>query len=278
MLLGDYNELEVARLVEFGVYLTSDDGDILMPDRYVPEGTREGDVVRVFVYRDSEDRLVATTEQPLARVGQFAALQVRDVTNIGAFLDWGLMKDLLLPLRNQPKRVKPGQRVFVYVYLDEVSDRIVSTAKWEKFTDRNPQLEPGEQVELQIAGESDLGYAVLVNGRYLGMLFRNEVFRPLSIGDMIRGYVRQVREDGKVDVSLQRQGYEEALAATDTLVQALRKAGGTLPVSDKTDSEEIYRRFGMSKKVFKKALGTLYRRGQVQLADDHTRLLDDDAE
>jgi predicted RNA-binding protein (virulence factor B family) len=275
MNLGDYNDLEVARFVEFGVYLTSDDGDILMPDRYVPAGVRVGDVLRVFVYRDSEDRLVATTETPLARVGEFAALRVTAATSLGAFLDWGLPKDLLLPLRNQPKRVQPGDTVLVYIYLDETSDRLVATAKWEKFTDRNPLLEPGQTVPLLIAGQSELGYAVLVDGRYQGLLFRNEVFRPLSIGDTPTGYVRQVRQDGKVDVSLQRQGYDEALAAAENLVLLLRKAGGILPVTDKTDSEEIYRRVGMSKKVFKKALGTLYRRGQVQLHPDHTRLIDD---
>ncbi|WP_400192139.1 S1 RNA-binding domain-containing protein [Hymenobacter sp. B81] len=276
MLLGDYNELEVARFVEFGVYLTSDDGDILMPDRYVPAGIQVGDAVRVFVYRDSEDRLVATTETPLARVGEFAALTVRDVTGIGAFLDWGLPKDLLLPLRNQPKRVKAGDKVLVYIYVDEVSDRIVATAKWEKFTDREPTLQPGEQVELVVGGQSEMGYAALVNKRYLGMLYRNEVFRLLSVGDELPGFVRQLRPDGKLDVSLQRQGFDEALAAAETLLQALRKAGGTLPLSDKSEPEDIYRRLGMSKKVFKKALGTLYRRGAVQLADDHTRLLSEE--
>ncbi|AYA38883.1 GntR family transcriptional regulator [Hymenobacter oligotrophus] len=276
MNLGDYNELEVARFVEFGVYLTSDDGDILLPDRYVPAGVQVGDVLRVFVYRDSEDRLVATTEQPLARVGDFAALAVKDVTNMGAFLDWGLMKDLLLPLRNQPKRVRTGDRVVVYVYVDDASDRLVATAKWEKFTDHEPQLEPGQEVQLLIAGESDLGYAAVVDSRYQGMLFRNEVFRPMRTGDVLRGYVRQVRPDGKVDVSLQRQGYDEALAAADALTQALRQAGGTLPLTDRTDPEEIYRRLGMSKKVFKKALGALYRRGAVHLADDHTRLIDEE--
>ncbi|GAB2957550.1 S1-like domain-containing RNA-binding protein [Hymenobacter coalescens] len=275
MNLGDYNDLEVARFVEFGVYLTSDDGDILMPDRYVPAGVRVGDVLRVFVYRDSEDRLVATTDVPLARVNEFAVLKVTDTGALGAFLDWGLPKDLLLPLRNQPKRVHTGDRVLVYIYLDAASDRLVATAKWEKFTDREPRLEPGQQVPLLVAGQSELGYAVLVDGRYQGLLFRNEVFKPLSVGDTLPGYVRQVRPDGKVDLSLQRQGYDEALAAAESLVLFLRKAGGKLSITDKTDPEEIYRRVGMSKKVFKKALGTLYRRGQVELHPDHTRLIDD---
>ncbi|RTQ50761.1 GntR family transcriptional regulator [Hymenobacter gummosus] len=275
MNLGDYNDLEVVRFVEFGVYLTSDDGDILMPDRYVPAGVRVGDVVRAFVYRDSEDRLVATTETPLARVNEFAVLRVTHAGPLGAFLDWGLAKDLLLPLRNQPKRVQTGDLVLVYIYLDETSDRLVATAKWERYTDPAPDLEPGLALPLLVAGQSELGYAVLADGRYQGLLYRNEVFRPLSIGDKLTGYVRQVRPDGKVDLSLQRQGYDEALAAAEELVLYLRKAGGRLPLTDKTDPEEIYRRVGMSKKVFKKALGTLYRRGQVQLFPDHTLLIDD---
>jgi predicted RNA-binding protein (virulence factor B family) len=275
MNLGDYNDLEVARFVDFGIYLTSDDGDILMPDRYVPAGVRVGDVLRVFVYRDSEDRLLATTETPLARVGDFAALRVTQTGALGAFLDWGLPKDLLLPQRNQPKRVEPGDTVLVYVYLDETTDRLVATAKWERYTYRATELEPGQAVPVLIAGQSELGYAVLADGRYQGLLYRNEVFRPLSIGDVLTAYVRQVREDGKVDLSLQRQGYDEALAAAEELVKFLRKAGGRLSITDKTDPEEIYRRVGMSKKVFKKALGTLYRRGQVELHPDHTRLIDD---
>ncbi|KAA9332147.1 GntR family transcriptional regulator [Hymenobacter busanensis] len=274
MLLGDYNDLEVARFVEFGVYLTSDDGDILMPDRYVPAGIQIGDTVRAFVYRDSEDRLVATTETPLVRVGEFAALTVRDTTAIGAFLDWGLPKDLLLPLRNQPKRVRAGDKVLVYVYLDDKSDRIVATAKWERHTDREPNLAVGDEVQLLVGGQSELGYAALVNKQYLGMLFRNEVFRLLTIGDEVPGYVRQVRPDGKLDVSLQRAGFDEARAAADLLVEALRKAGGKLPLSDKSEPEDIYRRLGMSKKVFKKALGNLYKRGLVQLGDAHTQLIE----
>ncbi|MBC6607044.1 GntR family transcriptional regulator [Hymenobacter sp. BT188] len=272
--LGDYNELEVARAVDFGLYLTSDDGDLLLPIKYVPEGTQIGDRLRVFVYRDSEDRLIATTLEPLARVGEFAALTVKDVSSNGAFLEWGLEKDLFLPYRNQRQALRVGQRATVYVYLDENSDRIVASSKWEKYL---PQAEfpgqAGDQVELFVAQDTDLGYTVIVNGAYLGLLYHNEVFRPLRLGDKPTGYVRQIRPDGKLDVSLQKVGYDEALDATETILTALRANGGALPLSDKSEPDDIYRRLGMSKKVFKKALGTLYKRGLVQLAPDETRLL-----
>ena len=276
MQLGDYNELEVAREVDFGMYLTSDDGDMLIPRKYIPEGTRVGDVLRVFVYRDSEDRLLATTLDPLAKVGDFAALTVRDVTPLGAFLDWGLEKDLFLPYRNQRRSLRVGERETVYVYLDDTSDRIVATAKWERHL---PVATPfpgrtGDEVRLFVADETDLGYKVIVNGTHQGLLYHNEVFRPLRLGDTPPGYVRQIRDDGKLDVSLQRAGYDEALAAADALLDALRKApAGKLPLGDKSEPDDIYRRLGMSKKVFKKALGTLYRRGAVQLFPEYTQLV-----
>ncbi|MDF7810007.1 S1-like domain-containing RNA-binding protein [Hymenobacter sp. YC55] len=275
MQLGDYNELEVAREVDFGMYLTSDDGDMLIPRKYIPEGTRVGDMLRVFVYRDSEDRLIATTLDPLAKVGDFAALTVRDVTPLGAFLDWGLEKDLFLPYRNQRRSLRVGQRETVYVYLDDTSDRIVATAKWERAlpTDEPFPGRVGDEVRLFVADETELGYKVIVNGTHQGLLYHNEVFRPLRLGDTPTGYVRVIREDGKLDISLQRVGYDEALAAADTLLEALRKApDGKLPLGDKSEPDDIYRRLGMSKKVFKKALGTLYKRGEVQLYPEYTQL------
>ncbi|WP_022824162.1 CvfB family protein [Hymenobacter norwichensis] len=276
MQLGDYNELEVDREVDFGMYLRSDDGDMLIPRKYIPEGTRVGDVLRVFVYRDSEDRLIATTLDPLAKVGDFAALTVRDVTPLGAFLDWGLEKDLFLPYRNQRRSLRVGQRETVYVYLDDTSDRIVATAKWERQLpyDEPFQGRPGDEVKLFVADETDMGYKVIVNGTHQGLLYHNEVFKPLRLGDTPTGYVRQIREDGKLDISLQRAGYDEALAAADTLLDALHKAPeGRLPLGDKSEPDDIYRRLGMSKKVFKKALGTLYKRGDVQLFPEHTQLV-----
>ncbi|RPD47031.1 GntR family transcriptional regulator [Hymenobacter sediminis] len=274
MQLGDFNDLEVAREVDFGMYLTSDDGDLLLPRKYIPAGTRVGDIVRVFVYRDSEDRLIATNLEPYVRVGQFAALTVRDVTPTGAFLDWGLEKDLLLPYRNLRRTLRPGERATVFVYLDETTDRIVASAKWEWFLSPDPfPGKAGDAADLFVAEETDLGYKVIVDGTHQGLLYHNEVFKPLRLGDVHTGYVRQVRPDGKLDLSLQRPGYDEAVAAADTLLAALRQAGGALPLGDKSEPDDIYRRLGMSKKIFKKALGSLYKQGLVQLEPEKTLLV-----
>ncbi|NVO30763.1 CvfB family protein [Hymenobacter lapidiphilus] len=274
MILGDFNDLEVVREVDFGLYLTSDDGDLLLPRKYVEPGTQIGDVVRVFVYRDSEDRLIATNLEPFARVGQFAALTVRDVTPTGAFLDWGLEKDLLLPYRNQRRNLRAGERATVFVYLDDTSDRIVASAKWEWFLSADPfPGKVGDAAELFVAEETDLGYKMLVDGTHQGLIFHNEVFKPLRLGDVHTGYIRAIRPDGKLDLSLQQIGYDEARAQSDTLLEALRAAPeGRLPLGDKSLADDVYRRLGMSKKIFKKALGALYKQGLIDLAPEHTQL------
>jgi|SRR6476661_1712857 len=274
LLLGDYNDLEVARETSVGLYLTSDDGDLLLPNKYVERGTRVGDIVRVFVYRDSEDRLIATNLRPLALVNSFAALTVRDHGPAGTFLDMGLEKDLLLPYRNQRRDLRVGERVLVYVYLDEESDRLVATAKWKPFLSKEPfPGQVGDEVSLLVADESDLGYNVIVNGTHQGLLYHNEVFRPLRLGEHLPGFVRTIRDDGKLDVRLQREGYGEVENATDTLLKALKAApNGRLPIGDKSLAEDVYRRVGMSKKVFKKALGALYKQGLVVLYPDETVL------
>jgi len=274
LLLGDYNDLEVARDTSVGLYLTSDDGDLLLPNKYVPDGTRVGDVLRVFVYRDSEDRLIATTLEPFATVDSFAALSVRDHGPAGAFLDWGLEKELLLPYRNQRRDLRTGDRVLVYVYLDEESDRLVATAKWKPYLSKDAfPGQVGDEVRLLVADESELGYTVIVDNRHLGILYHNEVFRPLRIGEELPGFVRVIRPDGKLDLRLQRAGYGEVETATDTLLKALKAApNGRLPIGDKSLAEDVYRRVGMSKKVFKKALGALFKQGLVTLEPEATTL------
>jgi predicted RNA-binding protein (virulence factor B family) len=274
MRLGDFNDLEIAREVSIGFYLTSDDGDLLLPEKYRPVGAHVGDVIRVFVYRDSEDRLIATTLEPLAVVDSFAALSVRDVGAPGAFLDWGLEKDLLLPHANQRQAARVGERLLVYVYLDEASDRLVASAKWQQFLSPEPFAGAvGEAVQVLVAEETPLGYSVIVNGTHLGLLYHNEVFRPLRIGEMLPGHLRQVRPDGKLDVRLGQAGYDEVATAANLVLAALRaKPDGRLPLGDKSLADDVYRRLGISKKVFKKALGSLYKQGLVTLAPDETRL------
>ncbi|GAA4493640.1 S1-like domain-containing RNA-binding protein [Hymenobacter ginsengisoli] len=274
MRLGDFNDLEIAREVSIGLYLTSDDGDLLLPEKYRPVGAHVGDVIRVFVYRDSEDRLIATTLEPLAVVDSFAALTVRDVSAAGAFLDWGLEKDLLLPHRNQRQAVRVGERVLVYVYLDEASDRLVASAKWQQFLSPEPfGGAVGEAVQVLVAEETPLGYSVVVNGTHLGLLYHNEVFRPLRVGELLPGHLRQIRPDGKLDVRLGQAGYDEVETAANLVLAALKqRPDGRLPLGDKSLADDVYRRLGMSKKIFKKALGSLYKQGLVVLAPEETRL------
>ena len=272
--LGDFNDLEIAREVSIGLYLTSDDGDLLLPEKYRPVGAHVGDTIRVFVYRDSEDRLIATTLEPLAVVDSFAALRVRDVGAPGAFLDWGLEKDLLLPHANQRQDARVGDRVLVYVYLDQATDRLVASAKWQQYL--NPEPFPGavgDTVQLLVAEETPLGYSVIVNGTHPGLLYGNEVFRPLRTGELLSGHLRQVRPDGKLDVRLGQAGYDEVTSAAALVLAALReRPEGRLPLGDKSLADDVYRRLGMSKKVFKKALGSLYKQGLVTLAPEETRL------
>ena len=275
MRLGDFNDLEIAREVSIGFYLTSDDGDLLLPEKYRPVGAHVGDVIRVFVYRDSEDRLIATTLEPLAVVDSFAALSVRDVGAPGAFLDWGLEKDLLLPHANQRHDVRVGERVLVHVYLDEATDRLVASAKWQQFLSPEPFVGAvGETVQVLIGEETPLGYSVIVNGTHAGLLYSNEVFRPLRVGELLPGHLRLIRPDGKLDVRLGQASYNEVETAARLVLAALRaRPDGRLPLGDKSLADDVYRRLGMSKKVFKKALGSLYKQGVVVLGPEETRLV-----
>ncbi|WP_299987278.1 S1-like domain-containing RNA-binding protein [uncultured Pontibacter sp.] len=276
--LGNYNELEIAREVDFGVYLTSEDGDILLPRKYIPEGAKVGDKVRVFVYRDSEDRVIATNLTPYATVREFACLMCKDSTDFGAFLDWGLEKDLLVPLHNQKEKMRTGRKYCVYVYLDDTSDRIVGTTKLGKYlhNDEAPnELTENEEVELLVAGFTEIGIKVIINNRYMGMLYKNEVFKELYMGDKLKGYIKTIRPDSKIDVTLRKPGttgLSESNEAADKVMEVLEAAKGYLPLSDKSSPDEVYRMLGMSKKVFKKAIGGLYKEGKIEIDTDHIRL------
>lgn len=264
--IGDYNELEIAKEVDFGVYLDSDDGEILLPTKYVPEDARVGDRLRVFIYRDSEDRMIATTLEPKAKVGDFAALPVKDTNQYGAFLEWGLEKDLFVPFQNQRDKMQAGRRYVVYIYLDDSSDRIVATAKYEKYLKKEvTDLTEGQEVNLLVAGFTDLGFKVIINNQYLGMLYKNEVFRELAMGEPTKGYIKKIREDQKIDVTLQRPGFGEVKDAAQIIMEKMQASNGSLPLTDNSQPDEIYQILGMSKKTFKKAIGTLYRQGHILL-------------
>ena len=268
--LGDWNELVVNRFTDHGAYLEGGEvGEILMPNAYVERGVRIGDRVTVFVYLDQEERLVATTETPLARVGQFACLTVSWVNEFGAFLDWGLMKDLFVPFREQRRKMEVGRYYIVYIYIDEASHRIVGTAKVDRY------LQPaaagayrkGEQVALLVQGRTDLGYKVIVDHKYSGLVYHDQAYAELHTGDELTGFVSQVRRDGKVDVSLQSLGVSRFRDFADQLLDELEQAGGTLPYCDDSSAEDIAERFGVSKKTFKRAVGALYKASQIHLIE-----------
>jgi predicted RNA-binding protein (virulence factor B family) len=272
--IGNYNELEVAKFVDFGLYLDSEDGEILLPIKYVPEGVQLGDKLNVFVYRDSEDRMIATTLRPKATVGQFAALPVKDASRIGAFLDWGLEKDLFVPFHNQREPLQAGKTAVVYIYLDESSDRLVGSTKINKYLKpADEEISEGQQVDLLVTGATELGYNVIIDQKYGGILYHNEVFRNLEPGTETKGFIRKIREDGKIDVSLQQTGFAEVKDASTEVLEKLKAADGVLPLSDSSDPQDIYAALGMSKKTFKKAIGTLYRQGIITISPNEIRLL-----
>ena len=276
--LGRYNTLTVVKIVDFGVYLDGGErGEILMPKEYVPANCSPDDEVRAFIYFDSEDRIVATTEVPAVQVGEFGYLKVIAVNRIGAFLDWGLRKDLLVPFREQRDPMVEGKSYLVYAYVDKASDRIVASTKIDKYLDQVfPDYVPGQEVDLLIARKTDLGYAVIVNNLHWGLIYDNEIFQPLKIGRKLRGYIKMVREDEKIDVSLQPLGFAKIEGLAGLILEKLKDYGGILDLSDKSDPEEIYRVFGCSKKNFKKALGTLMKQGLIEIGDTEVRLMPED--
>lgn len=273
--IGKVNKLKVLREVSIGVYLDGDTiGDVLLPKRYVPEGTKEGDEVEVFIHLDSEDRLIATTERPLAQVGEFAWLKVVSVSKFGAFLDWGLMKDLLVPFREQKEKMEKDRYYAVYVYFDDETGRIVASAKVDRFLDNvSPDYNPGDEVKLFIVGRTELGYKAVINGLHSGLLYYNQVFKSLQLGQHTKGYIARIREDEKIDLLLERPGYEKVDELSQQLLDALQKAGGFLPLTDKSVPAEIEQRLGMSKKTFKKAIGALYKQRLIELLPDGIKQL-----
>ena len=273
--LGDWNELRVTRFSDHGAYLDGGSvGEILMPNAYVERGVRVNDMVNVFVYLDQEERLVGTTEQPLARVGQFAFLRVAWVNEYGAFLHWGLMKDLFVPFREQKMRMEIDRSYIVYIYIDEETHRIVATAKVEKWLKDASQKEyyRGREVEMLIQQKTDLGFKVIVDNAYRGLIYNDQIYEEPHTGDRMTGCVVNVRPDGKLDLSMQRIGKSRFRDFAEVLFEELEKEGGVLPFSDKSSSEEIANRFGVSKKTFKRAVGNLYKEHKILISDREIRL------
>ena len=275
--LGKRNDMVVARKVDFGVYLDGGDiGDVLLPKRYVPEGCEVGDIVNVFLYLDNDERLVATTKKSLVEVNHFAFLEVKWINEHGAFLDWGLMKDLFCPFREQKMKMQVGKKYVVYAYIDAVTYRIVASAKVEKFlSDEEPPYSNGDEVEILVQQKTDLGFKAIIDDKFGGVIFDNDVFKEIRTGDRMKAYIKQIRPDGKIDLSLQPSGRENVVGFAGRLLRTLIESeNGFLPYHDKTSPDEIYAAFGVSKKTFKKAVGDLYKHFYITIESNGIALTD----
>ena len=272
--IGKLNNLEIIKEVDFGVYLDGGEhGEILMPEKYVPENSKVGDIVEVFVYLDSNDTIIATKEKPLAMTGEFASLEVVAVNNTGVFLSWGLIKDLLVPYREQKYTMEVGRSYIVYVYHDTESNRIAATTKLDKFIEKDTsELNDGDKVDLLVFEKTELGYKAIINKKYSGIIYKNEVFQKLKKGMQIEGFIKNIREDGKIDLCLQKPGYESIDKLSENILIILKEKGGSLKISDKSSPEEISQHFGISKKSFKKAIGSLYKKKIITIENDEIKL------
>lgn len=297
--LGDYNTLKMVKIAEhpnphsfggkeiFGIYLDGGkEGDILMPQKYVPQGVKIGDEVRCFIYLDQDERPIATTETPFAKVGEFAYLECTWVNEYGAFLNWGLMKDIFCPFREQKRKMEIGERYIVYIYIDEESYRIVASAKIEHFltdvltiknkdseeTDDN-KIETGAELPILIWQKSPLGFKVIIDNKYQGLIYQDQIFRLVHTGDQLQGYIQNIRADGKIDVSLQPVGRRQTEDFAETLLQYLKDNNGICELGDKSEADAIYRQFHVSKKVYKRAVGDLYKRRLIMVESTRIKLL-----
>lgn len=272
--LGKFNRLEVVKEVDFGMYLDGgDEGEILLPARYVPEGCQIGDILNVFLYLDNEERLIATTLTPLVQVGEFACLEVAWVNQFGAFLNWGLMKDLFVPFSEQKMKMQVGKKYIVHAHLDDESYRIVASAKVDHYLSKEKaEYQPGEEVNILIWQKTDLGFKAIIENKFGGLLYDSEIFQPLHTGMVLKAYVKQIREDGKIDLVLQKPGFEKVDDFSKTLLEYIREHDGYTSLNDKSPADDIYAAFGVSKKTFKKAVGDLYKKHLVVLQEDGIRL------
>lgn len=274
--IGKYNELVVLKNTSIGFYLGDETEEVLLPKRYVPEGKTIGDKLKVFVYLDSEYRPVATTLIPFATVGEFAFLRVKEINKHGAFFDWGIDRDVFVPYSEQTGELQAGNKCLVYIFIDELSGRIAASLKWNQFIEHDTDdLTDGTEVRLLIAQQTEFGFKAIINNQYEGLLYRNEIFQTLQTGDVKQGFIKQVREDGKIDLSLQQQGYGHIQDTKQILLQQLKTHHGILPLGDKSSPEAIYQQLKISKKVFKKTIGGLFKDQLITLGDFEIRLVAD---
>ncbi|CAG5002706.1 Conserved virulence factor B [Dyadobacter sp. CECT 9275] len=278
LFIGKYNYLTIQRVTSVGLFLSDVEGEeVLLPNQYLTDDMKLDDTIRVFVYNDSEDRPVATTQTPKIVRNEFAFLEVTDVSEHGAFLDWGLLKDLFVPFREQSTPMQVGEWHVVFLYLDQKSSRLIASTKIDRFLENDRlTVKEGDEVDALIWQKTDLGYNAIINQYHKGLIYNNEVFKDLKIGDTVKGYVKKIREENKLDISLQKQGYVAVEPNARKILDLLKKEGGFLNLSDNSSPDEIYARLEMSKKLFKKAIGGLYKQGQIMISDKGIRLVNED--
>ena len=285
--LGDYNTLKVVKEAKrpnphafgneetFGIFLDGGrEGEILMPKKYVPEGTRIGDEIRCFLYLDQDERLIATTETPIAKADEFGFLECSWVNEYGAFLNWGVMKDIFCPFREQKKKMEIGNKYIVHLHLDEDSYRMVASAKVEKyFSDEQPHYRHGQAVEIMVWQKTDLGFKVIIDNKYPGLVYEGQIFKHITTGDRMTAYISTVRPDGKIDVTLQKTGVAQTADFAETLYQYLLDNDGECDLGDKSEADDIYSRFHVSKKVYKRAIGDLYKKRLIMVEPTRIKLV-----
>jgi predicted RNA-binding protein (virulence factor B family) len=273
--VGEYNELKVLREVDFGFYLDDSAEGILLPKRFVPDGLAVGDEIKVFIYHDSEGRLIATTQHPTGVVGDIVKLKAVTVTNLGAFLDWGLMKDIFVPKSKQLSVMREGAEYLVKIYIDEQTGRVAATEKIEPFlSNEDLTVKENDSVDLTVYRRTDIGYLVIINNIHTGVLHFNEIYRNIGAGDKMKGFIKTIRPENKIDVVVGKQGYERVEDEAGKILRLLNENNGYLPYHDRSNPEEIYEFFGMSKKSFKMSVGSLFKQQKITLTKTGIKLLE----